>query len=344
MRVITFQVWLGKSESFQPECERLVQLLRELGSASLEIYFHEAPGLQWILTEPLQPTYTDPPAEGRVTVFTSGTTAQPKPVTKVWANVLDGKRGSGTTQDRWLLTYSPARWAGLSVIAHCLRFSCSLVIPKSLEPKSIGKALMTCTHVSLTPSLFRMLALGNHLSPAACLRQITFGGEAVSQRVIDDARTLWPQARITHIYASSELGDVVATSDCLEGFPRLPGQLTASGELVLGGYATGDIWRIENGRFHFMGRSTEVINVGGAKVFPEQVENVLCSIPGVALARVYGASSPLVGQLVCADYVGEIEATELASRLRSLLPKHAVPRIKRVAELALSQTGKVLRS
>src|SRR5207302_1178764 len=66
---------------------------------------------------------------------------------------------------------------------------------------------------------------------------------------------------------------------------------------------TGDLVEIRDDRIHFVGRKTEIINVGGAKVHPLPVEEAVCSVPGVQLAAVYGRPNAVTGPIVAVDLV-----------------------------------------
>ena len=87
-----------------------------------------------------------------------------------------------------------------------------------------------------------------------------------------------------------------------------------------------------------LGRDSEIINVGGSKVYPAEVESVLLTMPGVRDAAVSGEPHPLMGQVVVANL--QVEGGETASVMRSRLrefcrdklPKHAVPVKIRFAE------------
>jgi acyl-CoA synthetase (AMP-forming)/AMP-acid ligase II len=336
-----FRLWIGRERAFPEECERLIALLRDVARVGLVLSTAPREGFSWICDPGEVHCGGD---AGSVTLYTSATTGPAKPVTKRWEDILASKRGRGSPEDAWLLAYSPARWAGLSVMAHALRHCSRLVVPESLSVRDVATALPRATHVSLTPSLFRkLLASGAELA-APSLRQVTFGGEAATQRVLDTARACWPAARVSHVYASTELGDVASASDGREGFERLPGDVLPDGELVVAGFSTGDLWERRGDRWVFVGRRTDTIHVGGAKVSPFEVERVLNGMPGVLEARVYGAPSPLLGQIVCADYRGDAEPRQLAASLRELLPKYAVPRLRRVDEIALTAAGKVGRT
>jgi acyl-coenzyme A synthetase/AMP-(fatty) acid ligase len=117
-----------------------------------------------------------------------------------------------------------------------------------------------------------------------------------------------------------------------------------------GWFPTGDLVEIHGDRVLFRGRNSDVINVGGRKVMPADVEAVLRSIPGVVEVRVYARRSSLAGQLVAADLVlaegvDTAQVTASAERVaREKLAAHQVPRsINIVAEITRSEVFKILR-
>ena len=78
----------------------------------------------------------------------------------------------------------------------------------------------------------------------------------------------------------------------------------ASEVLMDGWFDTGDVGELdENGYLFITGRTKNVINFCGMKVFPEEVESVLNRYPGIKESRVYGKVHPQYGQIVCADIV-----------------------------------------
>jgi len=289
-----------------------------------------------------------PPGEGILTVYTSGTTGTPKPNRHPLSRLFS-KPSSGNPSDNWLLCYSPFRWAGLSVIAHAINIGASLKIPDSTAPQDLVTAIRDATHVSLTPSLFRKLVIADADSLSqAPLRQITFGGEWAGQAVLDLCRELFPAARITHVYASSELGDVCAVSDGKAGYPKEKlgdHALLATGELVLRGHHTGDFWEEREGRLYFLGRGAEHISVGGALIAATTVEEAALCHPAIKQAQAYPLPSPLLGQIIGLRYVGEPSIDEMRSFLRERLPKVAVPmKFEKVTEITLTESGKLARA
>jgi len=281
-----------------------------------------------------------------VSITTSGTTGTPKTITANLTHALAKKR-EGNPSERWLLTYSPERWAGISVVLHVVKSGCTLCLPRSLQFAALIAAANSLrpTHISLTPSMFRnLIRLDTASSLAACpIDQLTFGGEAATQSVLDLAARVWPKARISHVYASTESGDICSVSDGLEGIPSSKFAshiLTSEGELIVRGHPTGDLWELRGDRFYFTGRKEEVINVGGNKVSPLTIEEFAIE-QGAFFARAYAMRSPLMGFLVALEYVGGPAEQELRAVFRRKLPKYMWPaHLTKVEAITLTKAGK----
>jgi acyl-coenzyme A synthetase/AMP-(fatty) acid ligase len=108
-------------------------------------------------------------------------------------------------------------------------------------------------------------------------------------------------------------------------------------------------------RYYFIGRKEGVINVGGQKVFPEEVEAVINRHPDVRMSRVWPRRSPITGAIVAADIVLRTEAEgaepafarvreQIVQACRDWLPPHKVPvSLRRVASLEIAASGKLVR-
>jgi acyl-CoA synthetase (AMP-forming)/AMP-acid ligase II len=232
------------------------------------------------------------------------------------------------------------------------------------------------THVSATPTFWRLLVgkLDKESAAQLPIEQITLGGEAVPGPLIDQLRELFPDARISHVYAGTEFGSVVSVGDGRSGLPLsvlergedadvqlriVDGQLEIRSRVGMLGYhgagdsgeewrPTGDLVEIRDDRIHFVGRATEIINVGGAKVHPLPIEELVGSVPGVALVAAYGRPNPITGQLVALDVVAEPGADEeaLEEAIREAartLPAPGRPRTIRFVESLEVRGHKLMR-
>ncbi|MEA3209640.1 MAG: long-chain acyl-CoA synthetase [Chthoniobacter sp.] len=143
-----------------------------------------------------------------------------------------------------------------------------------------------------------------------------------------------------------------------ELFLRGPGMLDAylnpwrpRAEILEDGwFRTGDLARIdEDGDVHLLGRSGSVINVAGLKCFPEEIEAVLCEVPGVQRARVSGKANPRFGAVPIAEIVPRDPANPpkiaaLAAHCRSALARYKVPvEFRLVESVPLTPSGKIQR-
>jgi acyl-CoA synthetase (AMP-forming)/AMP-acid ligase II len=283
---------------------------------------------------------------GVLTILTSGSTGHPKQISR---RISPDKNGRESRRRNWVLCYPLDRWSGISTILEVLTSNSSIFIPRDYSLKSINEAIAETENasISLTPALFKSIALSHHEKiEFRNVLQVTFGGEYANQNILDQAAKRYPMARITHIYASSELGDFLIDSSGKEGYswPKARSQgatLSEQGELIVGEFHTGDLWELIDERIYFIGRATEIINVGGNKVSPAHLTKVALNIEGVEDAQFYGIPNPLLGAVVGLKYVGQVSPRELKATLRDLLPKFALPmRIEQVAEIELEKNMK----
>ena len=311
----------------------------------------------------------------QVVVATSGTSGPPKLVDHSWDSLLAAARLAEQWHGRgWLLVYDATRWAGLQVWLQALLTAGRLVVPASRDPDLVAKACVDedVSILPATPTLLRRLITSGDRAAVAKMKldRITLGGEAADAQLLEQAKTLFPSAKITHVYATTELGEVFRVTDGLAGFPaewigrQLPGgarlSMRRDGELLVqlsrdtAEVGTGDLVERRGKRFEFTGRRSDVIVVGGAKVFPKRVEEILRGVPGIADARVYGLPSAITGELVAAEIVvneplpagttpDQVRSAALAI-CRERLEPHAVPRlVDFVKKLATTPAGKIPR-
>ncbi len=300
------------------------------------------------------PTPRDPEAD-RLWLLTSGSTGRPK---RIGHTLRSLTTVSGEMAPRrWLCPYSPGTYAWWQVVTLGLGSpgqDLVVVDPADLEGWVAAGVEHGVTAASGTPTFWRQTIMthGDALAEVP-LQQVSLGGEPVDQAVLDQLTGLFPHARVSWIYASSELGASIVVHDGRAGFPvewlerdapDRPRLAVEDGELVIasphhgegleGAVRTGDAVVVEDGRVLITGRtSADEINVGGAKVSAGVVRSVLQSHPDVVWAHVRGRKAPLVGTMVVADVVlrsGETSAPETVSAIsrwcQERLPEYGVPR------------------
>jgi acyl-coenzyme A synthetase/AMP-(fatty) acid ligase len=321
-------------------------------------------------------------------LLTSGTSGTPKLVVhtlQTLAGTLP-RRSASAGPVVWSTFYDIRRYGGLQIYLRAVLGGVPLILGSIDEP--IAEFIMRAaqagvTHMSGTPSHWRQALL----SGAAAYFQpdyLRLSGEVADQALLDRLHTAFPKTRISHAFASTEAGVAFEVSDGLAGFPveyiGRPGvvELTvANGTLHIrspghalryqgdarpirgaDGYVdTGDKVERVADRYYFRGRHGGIINVGGLKVYPEEVESVLNAHPRVRLSRVSARPNPITGSVVVADVVldstvqseessgAQAVKNDLLDTCRRTLPAHKVPAVLRfVAEIELTAAGKLVRA
>jgi acyl-CoA synthetase (AMP-forming)/AMP-acid ligase II len=308
---------------------------------------------------------------GRVWLLTSGSTGRPKRIGHTLESLTTVR---GQQQPRtWLVPYSPGTYAWWQVITISLtQADQGLVViePSELDTWPTIAAEHGVTAASGTPTFWRQTIYRDSEALAKVpLEQITLGGEPVDQAILDRLHEIFPQARISWIYASSEVGASIVVHDGKAGFPKgwldrdpdpeseRPILHVDGDELVIssphhgagleGAHRTGDRVEFVDDRVLITGRlDSDEINVGGSKVSAGMVRNVLMAHPAVAWARVFARKAPLVGRMVAAEVVadpelGPITDADLVQWCTTRLPDYGVPRrIRFLDEIPQKETLK----
>lgn len=311
------------------------------------------------------------PSSTTWTLTTSGTTGRPKLIEHTLESLtrttkIDHARGAGQV---WAMLYDYTRFAGLQVLLQALLSGAELIAPPIDEPLQDRVAFFLqcqCTHLSCTPTLWRKLLMVPDFADLP-LRQATLGGEIADDRVLAAIHEHFPEARVAHIYASTEAGVGFSVSDRRAGFPvsfldsreagvglRLSSDNVLEIQTELAGewINTQDRVQLTGDRVLFLGRDNGTINVGGNKVHPEEVEFALLEHVDVLAVRIFGRENPIVGSVVCAQVqvspkfkeAGGV-AFELRQFLTDRLPRHKIPAVFEVVDaIEVTSAGKIERN
>jgi acyl-coenzyme A synthetase/AMP-(fatty) acid ligase len=335
----------------------------------------------------LAPAATPRRASGRTEwiLLTSGTTGAPKLVLHTLASLTAvlATEPAPPAPLTWSTFYDIRRYGGLQIFLRALHAG-SLVL--SAREEEVGDFLARAgqagiTHISGTPSHWRK-ALMSGVTARIAPQYVRLSGEIPDQAVLDGLHAAYPQAILAHAFASTEAGVAFEVRDRRAGFPegllaaphaqvelrikdetlqiRSPGTATrylGEGAPVLRGadgfVDTGDRVEVREGRCYFMGRRGGVINVGGLKVHPEEVEAVINAHPAVRMSLVKARRNPITGAVVTAEVVlkdpaaapdGATVVREVTESCKRLLAAHKVPAMIRVVpSLEVSPSGKLVR-
>lgn len=309
-------------------------------------------------------------SQSEITIFTSGTTGQPKKVVHHISSLTRAVRlGDKYRGHVWGYAYNPTHMAGLQVFFQAFENEDTFVNVFNNSRAEVYELIekYRITHVSATPTFYRLLLPFEKAYES--LIRVTLGGEKSDQHLYDSIKKIFPNAKINNVYASTEAGSLFATRGDVFQIPekiRDKFIVDENSELLihkslLGSsdgfkfdgdyYHSGDLieWvNKEEGLFKFKSRKNELINVGGYKVNPGEVENVINAVAGVRQTLVFGKKNSVLGNILVAEVQLEdnVELTELEIRkaLKESLQDFKIPRkIKFVEAISLTRTGKLKR-
>lgn len=308
-------------------------------------------------------------SKSEITIFTSGTTGQPKKVVHCMATLTRSVRiGERYKNQIWAYAYNPTHMAGLQVLFQAFENKNTMVNVFNQPRECVYRQIKSknITHISATPTFFRLLLPFEDIYESVI--RVTLGGEKSDQHLYDSIKKIFPNAKINNVYASTEAGSLFAAKGdsfqvpeaIKDKFKVVDDELLIHKSLLGSSdsfkftddyYHSGDLieWVDKaQGLFRFKSRKNELINVGGYKVNPGDVEVAIQDIDGVRQAMVYGKANSILGNVLCADVVLEpgFELTELDIKkaLGAQFQDFKVPRrIKFVEEISLTRTGKMKR-
>jgi acyl-CoA synthetase (AMP-forming)/AMP-acid ligase II len=252
--------------------------------------------------------------------------------------------------------------------------------PSEVSPDSVAATVASrqVQVLAATPSFLNLMLLAevHHRHDLTSLRLIPYGAEPMPAGLLHRLRAAFPAVDFVQRFGTSETGALPVS----EGNGGMQLRTTATGyawkvvdgELWVrspsralgylsgnsasfgddGWFRTGDLAEAgPHGSIRVLGRLQELINVGGEKVLPDEVESFLLGHPLVADCRVGATASVILGQVVAADIVWRGHDRDPVA-VRKILQQHAVGRIERhkipvvvrlVEAVAASHTGKKLR-
>ena len=320
-------------------------------------------------------------------MLTSGTSGVPKIVSHTLEGLTGAIVADGPARGMppvWATFYDIRRYGGLQILLRAIIGGGSMVLTEPGE--AIGEYVARLnargvTHISGTPSHWRKLLMSGSAAGFSP-RYVRLSGEIADQAVLDGLRRAFPMASIGHAYASTEAGVGFAVNDGLEGFPAsmlesnrdgvemkvedgsLRIRSTRAAHAYVGRNAaaltdadgfvdTGDMVELRGDRYHFVGRRGGIINIGGLKVHPEEIEAVINRHAEVRMSRARSRRSPITGSIVVADVIltdgcDPSRSDEIRDRIladcRASLASHKVPAmIKFVPSLDITAAGKLAR-
>lgn len=266
-------------------------------------------------------------------LFSSGSTGIPKAMIHNLDNILETFKNKNTKGLNFLLFLMFDHIGGLNTLFNILSMCVEVSIPENRSPEHISMLIEQnkINVLPTSPTFLNLLLLSREFSKydLSSLKLITYGTEPMTESLLMKLKSTFPKVKFLQTFGTSETGisivnsysstsnlikfddpnteyKVVENELWLKSKTRILGYLNYSNEKLTndGWFKTGDIVeQKDNGYLRIIGRNNEIINVGGLKVLPIEVENILMEIPEIIDCIVRPSSHPITGQVVAVDVV-----------------------------------------
>ena len=304
-------------------------------------------------------------------LFSTGTTGRPKAILHdltLFLKRFETPRPTLRTINFLLFDHI----GGINTLLHTL-FNKGVVIAP--EDRTVDSIIDVCARYDVevlptTPTFLRMMLMSGAVPDRIpnSLKVITYGTERMDQPTLDHLCHLLPNVDFRQTFGMSELGIVRVKSEARDSLfmkvggegvktrvvdnvlqicseTRMLGYLNAPSPFdEEGWYDTKDIVEQKNDYYKVVGRTTDVINVGGLKFMASEVERVALEYPGVSLVKVTARDNPITGQhveMVVQPNDGvEVDKPALLKHLRSHLQAHMVPRRISIGDVSVGHRFK----
>lgn len=288
-------------------------------------------------------------AEGRpgLVLFSSGSTGRPKAMLHDFDRLLE-KYETPRPPSRIVTFLLMDHIGGINTLMHGLANGGTIVSVRDRTPETVCRAVESfrADVLPTSPTFLNLLLLsGAHrIHDLSSLKLITYGTEVMPASTLARVHEAFPGIRLQQTYGLSELGILRSKSRedgslwvkvggdgfetrIVEGVlwvrarSAFLGYLNAPSPFEAGGwFNTQDQVEQDGEWLRFLGRTTEIINVGGQKVYPAEVESALLEIDGVVDATVRGERSPILGQCVVARV--NLDRAEAAGEFKARMRRH----------------------
>jgi len=301
-------------------------------------------------------------------LFSSGSTGDPKAMVHDFDNLLATYLDVKTKKLIFLVFLMFDHIGGLNTMLNILSMGSTMVIPEKREPELIGE-LIQKFKVNILPASPTFLNLMNisgvfEKFDLSSLKLVTYGTEPMSENLLSNLKLKLPKSRLIQTFGTSETGiiktksrssssllikfededqdvKVVNNELWIKSKTRVLGYINHNNNSFTddGWFKTGDlVEQKENGYYRIIGRKSNIINVGGEKVLPVEVENVILKLNYIQDCTVYAKDNPITGQVVAAKVVVkslEIDIKQLKKNIK-LHCKKNLERYKVPAEIIVS--------
>ncbi|MGJ0316372.1 fatty acid--CoA ligase family protein [Aliarcobacter cryaerophilus] len=278
-------------------------------------------------------------------LFSSGSTGKPKAMVHNLDILIDSFKDKKEKSMNMLVFLMFDHIGGLNTVFNALCMGACLIIPKIKDAKTICELIEKYKIMVLpsSPTFLNLILISEEYKnyDLSSLRMITYGTETMPQLLLLKLKEVFPKVKFLQTFGTSETGisttsskssnslfmkledingeyKIVENELWLRSKTQVLGYLNASMDSFTsdGWFKTGDLVEVDGEHIKIIGRAKEIINVGGQKVLPSELESIILSMEEISDCIVYGEQNVITGQTVVCDVVLNKNIENIKKRVR----------------------------
>jgi acyl-CoA synthetase (AMP-forming)/AMP-acid ligase II len=294
-------------------------------------------------------------------LFSSGSTGKPKAMVHNLENLISNYGSKKAKEMNFLVFLMFDHIGGLNTLFNCLSMGVSITIPANRNPINISNLIQKnkINVLPASPTFLNLLLISDVFEnyDFTSLKMVTYGTEAMPETLLVKLKTKLPHVKFLQTFGTSETG-IAKTSSLsssstflkfddpnqeykivdeelwLRSKTQVLGYINHSNDNFTkdGWFKTGDrVIEMSDGFIKIVGRTKEIINVGGEKVMPTEVESVILELESIQDCIVRSEKNAITGQMVCAEvvlkngYDFKIEKLKIKQYCKQKLDTYKVP-------------------
>lgn len=279
-------------------------------------------------------------------LFSSGSTGKPKAMVHNFDNLINSYKDKKEKSLNMIIFLMFDHIGGLNTLLNILSTGSSMIIPENRNPDDICKLIQDykITVLPSSPTFLNLILMSNSHNKydLSSLKMITYGTETMPDSLLNRLKDIFPKVKFLQTFGTSETGiantkskasnstfmkiedldleyKIVENELWLKSKTQILGYLNSSMDSFTkdGWFKTGDLVEtLDDDYLKIIGRNKEVINVGGQKVLPSEVESIILSMNEIDDCMVYGEKNIITGETVVCDVVCKNEIQNIKVLIR----------------------------